>query len=521
MGNIVIAEMNSEIVRTEAIWQYDFGIKLRMQADGLPQVIEVHFSDQEKGGEAISRVGVRRGGAIDAPIPDQLIGNEERTQDFTIYAYVYIAKEDSGHTEYKICIPVKSRSKPEAFEPPGAEEIFHDAVQAVNGAADRAEKAEEKAKESAQEAEAQAGKAKESADDARKAGEASVEAIEKKKEESLEALENCKKEKIEEIDQAGSTAKEDLDASITAAGTAKEELDESTKASKETKKSTDESTEKAKAEKKNLDASIEKAMQSKKEMDTSAEVANQSKKRLDESISSASSLDSALGEKVAEATQLKNDLQTSGEKQVSDINNAGAANLKNIQDAAEEIIADRQQISKNTEEIKQMKEAFTEGDTVNILPPDTEAGMYDMAHGYKNNSSGYARTPNAIEIPKGCSTLYIAQKDGESKNVNIFFYKLESLTNGSLIGYNSGSKSFVVPEGAKYFRIYVEGESYTFDNLTVATEEVNEWVAYKSALILKDENMSDRAKGLLNGFEALGLYIDADGDICQKDEEED
>lgn len=495
MGNIVIAEMNSEIVRTEAIWQYDFGIKLRMQADGLPQVIEVHFSDQEKGGEAISRVGVRRGGAIDAPIPDQLIGNEERTQDFTIYAYVYIAKEDSGHTEYKICIPVKSRSKPEAFEPPGAEEIFHDAVQAVNGAADRAEKAEEKAKESAQEAEAQAGKAKESADDARKAGEASVEAIEEKKEE--------------------------LDASITAAGTAKEELDESTKASKETKKSADESTEKAKVEKKNLDASIEKAMQSKKEMDTSAEAADQSKKGLDESISSASSLDSALEEKVAEATQLKKDLQTSGEKQVSDINNAGAVNLKNIQDAAEEIIADRQQISKNTEDIAQIKEAFTEGDTVNILPPDTEVGMYDMAHGYKDNSSGYARTPNAIEIPEGCSTLYIAQKDGESKNVNIFFYKLESLTNGSLIGYNSGSKSFVVPEGAKYFRIYVEGESYTFDNLTVATEEVNEWVAYKSALILKDENMSDRAKGLLNGFEALGLYIDADGDICQKDEEED
>ena len=384
MGNIVIAEMNSEIVRTEAIWQYDFGIKLRMQADELPQVIEVHFSDQEKGGEAISRVGVRRGGAIDAPIPDQLIGNEERTQDFTIYAYVYIAKEDSGHTEYKICIPVKSRSKPEAFEPPGAEEIFHDAVQAVNEAADRAEKAEEKAKESAQEAEAQAGKAKESADDARKAGEASVEAIEEKKEE--------------------------LDASITAAGTAKEELDESTKVSKETKKSTDESTEKAKAEKKNLDDSIEKAMQSKKEMDTSAEAADQSKKGLDESISSVSSLDSALGEKIAEATQLKNDLQTSGEKQVSDINNAGAVNLKNIQDAAEEIIADRQQISKNTEEIKQMKEAFAEGDTVNILPPDTEVGMYDMAHGYKDDSSGYARTPNAIEIPEGCSTLYMQKR---------------------------------------------------------------------------------------------------------------
>lgn len=218
---------------------------------------------------------------------------------------------------------------------------------------------------------------------------------------------------------------------------------------------------------------------------------------------------------------MKNDLQTSGEKQVSDINNAGAVNLKKVQDAAEEIIADRQQISKNIEDIEQIKEAFTEGDTVNILPPDTEVGMYDMTQGYKDNSSGYARTPNAIGIPEGCSTLYIAQKDGESKNVNIFFYKLESLTNGSLIGYNSGSKSFAVPEGAKYFRIYVEGESYTFDNLTVATEEVNEWVAYKSALILKDENMSDRAKGLLNGFEALGLYIDADGDICQKGEEED
>ena len=38
---------------------------------------------------------------------------------------------------------VKSRPKPEAFEAPGDGEIFHEAIEAVNDAAKRAEEAEE------------------------------------------------------------------------------------------------------------------------------------------------------------------------------------------------------------------------------------------------------------------------------------------------------------------------------------------------------------------------------------------
>lgn len=81
--------------------------------------------------------------------------NEGQSQNYSIYAYIYLTDESSGSTEYQIVLHVKSRTKPEnpSEEPLPEPNIFHETVVAVNASAERAETAEKNAKESAEKAE--------------------------------------------------------------------------------------------------------------------------------------------------------------------------------------------------------------------------------------------------------------------------------------------------------------------------------------------------------------------------------
>lgn len=136
--------------RVTGLWQWDYGQVLRIQGLNLPKAVEIHFSLQESGGEAKKRVGFTKDGVTDVVIPDSLLENEEAVGSYDIYAFIYLTDDTSGQTEYKICMPVKARPKPEAFDKPEDEEIFREAIKAVNDAADRAETAEQ---QSAQHAE--------------------------------------------------------------------------------------------------------------------------------------------------------------------------------------------------------------------------------------------------------------------------------------------------------------------------------------------------------------------------------
>lgn len=82
-------------------------------------------------------------GVTTVKIPDELLKNNGKSGDFSIYAFIYVADEESGNTEYRITIPVYSRPKPEnpSVDPAPEPNIFHETVTAVNNAADRAEKA--------------------------------------------------------------------------------------------------------------------------------------------------------------------------------------------------------------------------------------------------------------------------------------------------------------------------------------------------------------------------------------------
>lgn len=125
----------------EAVWQYDYKRKLRIQGLHLPSAVEVHFALQETGGEAVKRIGVTQDGVTDVPVPDSMLENGDITSNYDIYAWVYVADSTAGRTEYKIRIPVRSRPMPDIKDRPEDQELFREAITAVNDAADRAETA--------------------------------------------------------------------------------------------------------------------------------------------------------------------------------------------------------------------------------------------------------------------------------------------------------------------------------------------------------------------------------------------
>ena len=142
-NNIIPVQLDYRFVTTHKIWQYDYGQILSITGQNLPTATEVHFSLDIRGGSTLSRVGTTMDGVTTVKIPDELLKNNGKSGDFSIYAFIYVADEESGNTEYRITIPVYSRPKPEnpSVDPAPEPNIFHETVTAVNNAADRAEKA--------------------------------------------------------------------------------------------------------------------------------------------------------------------------------------------------------------------------------------------------------------------------------------------------------------------------------------------------------------------------------------------
>lgn len=155
MDNIIECRLDSTCKEIyTGIWQHDYGQILRITGVDLPKAVEVQFSLKDKGGDTLTRIGATVDGATEVKVPDGLLKNENCTQNYLIYAWIYVTDDTSGNTEYQIILHVKSRPKPEepTEEPFPEPNIFHETVEAVNAAANRAEQAEQKAKASAAEA---------------------------------------------------------------------------------------------------------------------------------------------------------------------------------------------------------------------------------------------------------------------------------------------------------------------------------------------------------------------------------
>lgn len=144
MDNIIECKLESTYKGIyTGLWQYDYGQILRITGADLPKAVEIQFSLNEKGGSVITRIGTTVDGVTEVQIPNELLKNGGNSQNYNIYAYIYLTDETSGNTEYQIVLHVKSRTKPEnpSEEPLPEPNIFHETVVAVNASAERAEKA--------------------------------------------------------------------------------------------------------------------------------------------------------------------------------------------------------------------------------------------------------------------------------------------------------------------------------------------------------------------------------------------
>lgn len=216
MARVVTAAFSPGCRFTQAqgsLWQYDYGTVLHLTGLELPTAVEIHFATVEHGGESETRIGVTADGITEVKIPDALL-EMAKTQDYSLYAFVYLDDGKSGQTEYKILMTVRARPKPGEEHPDTEKDHpLADAVQAVNAAADRAETAAGNATESkaaAEDAAEQADKSRVAAETVAKhvdeAGRTAITGIASAKIDAAETIETTKTGAVKAVGAARETA---------------------------------------------------------------------------------------------------------------------------------------------------------------------------------------------------------------------------------------------------------------------------------------------------------------------------
>lgn len=321
------------------LWQWDYGQTLRIQGVKLPAAVEVQFSTTERIGETVTRIGVTQEGVTEVPIPDTLLEGGGTTQDYTIYAFVYIENGDSGKTEYRVSMKVRARPKPEAHATPEEGELFRQAIVAVAESADRAESAKNAAEAAAGSAQASADEAKtskENAETAVKVAEAFKTEAETARSEAVRAATESTdaKDSAEKSRAAAEKAKQDAEAAKAAADADKEAAE----AAQAKAEAAQKAAENAETEAKKAQTATEAA---KRETETAKNDAVQAKEAA-EKAKSGTAADREVTEAASKAAQVS---AMSAEE-----------SAKTAETAKEEIQESADQIQKNTTEIDSLKE---------------------------------------------------------------------------------------------------------------------------------------------------------------------
>ena len=338
------------------VYQHDYGQILQIHGKNLPAVAEVQFS-LHQGGQTETRVGVTTNDVLEVQVPDKMLKNEEVTENYCIFAYLYITDGKSGNTEYKITIHVTSRPAPGKIgEDPDESHILDEAVNAVNAAAERAETAEAEARSAADSATAAAESARKSAEAVAQKKNTAISVIQNRQAAAEKAITDHTDAEIARLDRETQASEDRLTKTIRTANDTKEAAENTISEARRVKESLDISVQNATKEKEAVEASTSTANAAKKNLDQSTADANVAKTALDKTIQSADDQNTSLGEKIETSKQLKTDLQTAGEKATQDIQTAGSEQLGKMQAVAEEFTADREQIATNKKDIGSLKE---------------------------------------------------------------------------------------------------------------------------------------------------------------------
>lgn len=141
---VIIASFGkTRTARTATQFQYNHGQKLQFENVDLPANYEVHFSNSVNG-EAKTRMGDSTGVVIP---PEYFVPGT------TIYAWIYVADEDSGITIRKVEIPISVKAKPtdQPLEPEDeslVEQVVNRLNETIDEIPNKIDQALEEAKES-------------------------------------------------------------------------------------------------------------------------------------------------------------------------------------------------------------------------------------------------------------------------------------------------------------------------------------------------------------------------------------
>ena len=127
-NNIVVASFpdGKKEAITQRMYQYDYGMILRIEGLELPQAFEAHFSNVEDG-EAKTQIGTD---------DEVIIPDEYFLTGLPIFCWIYLHTGlDDGETVYRIKIPMRERSEPTDLQPtPVQQDAITQAIAALDAA---------------------------------------------------------------------------------------------------------------------------------------------------------------------------------------------------------------------------------------------------------------------------------------------------------------------------------------------------------------------------------------------------
>lgn len=364
--NIIHVDFKGErIAQKYNLWQYDYNQILQISGLSLPATVEIHFSLTEKSGKAETRVATTENGITQVQIPNELLRNDGKSGNYSIFAFIYVVDEDSGNTEYEIILHVDSRPAPgKITEDLDEPHPFDEAVNAVNAAAERAETAEAEARSAADSATAAAESARKSAEEVAQEKNTATSAIQNQQTAAEKAITDHTDAEIGRLDRETQESEDRLTETIRTANDTKEAAENTISEARRVKESLDISVQNATKEKEAVEASTSTANAAKKNLDQSTADANVAKTALDKTIQSADDQNTSLGEKIETSKQLKTDLQTAGEKATQDIHTAGEE--------------ERSQMTQIAEQFQESIDALTPDDSVVAGKPWTSKKIIDI-----------------------------------------------------------------------------------------------------------------------------------------------
>lgn len=361
--------------------QYDYGQILRIQGLALPPVVEVHFAMQERGGDSVPRIGVTKDGVTDVPIPDNMLENNNAPQDYSIYAFVYITDATSGKTEYRIALSVRARPKPEVPGGTDNPDIFHEAVQAVREAAEQAAESEKQAEGWAHGREDLPERAKDNAryyagqaqEDSRKTAEdrkeverlvESVSGIDEQVAKVKELSKNAQEAatRAETSAEQGKIHKQAAENASTAAQTAAGKTAEDRAAVQKTKEAVEELSTQVQENKDSVDKTAQEFTLAAQQALADVNNAGQTQTDRVQTAGETAVRDIQTAQRTATGavetakTEAVKTIQAEGITQTGKVTAEGEKQVQAVQSAAQEIIAEREQIQMNKEGVAKLKE---------------------------------------------------------------------------------------------------------------------------------------------------------------------